>query len=122
MDRPAAPRHWADVLGKLRREMEILSELGRRVEYAFSDGYFDATRSASGTDLQMLDLLIQSTDALEAFIGLLTEFAERNASPDVETAANAIPLRDMAGRLGDFGADSQQRNPQRSNRNDVELF
>jgi len=94
-------KRLAVIFSKLAVELRILSDLGYRLEYAVSEHFFQARSSAPNNDLQILDLMIQSTDALERLAESLAGQCRSGQIADLGEAATELVLRDMIERLCD---------------------
>lgn len=96
---PEENDHIAAILRKFAIELRILSNLGYRLEYALSEHLAVLRARQASADLQMLDMIIQSVDALELLAENLADQGESGAGVDLDKAAQAIRLKDMVHRL-----------------------
>ena len=90
---------YPEFLSRLQRELNILSQLGRKIEYAVSDRDCGNVSDRVSKDFQYLDLLIQSTDALEAIVDYAKNVDNYPSGIDIGEAVAKTPLREMASRM-----------------------
>ncbi len=118
MDGQTSQAQLALIFSKLAVELRILSDLGYRVEYAIADHLAACNDARPNTDLQILDLLIQSTDELERLVENLAEQCRAGGLADLSAASADLVLRDMIGRLNDIVKPARSQ----ANENGLELF
>ena len=113
--------NWTTVMGRLRIELRILTDLLNRLEYTISDHLMAQPNARISADLQILDLIIQSTHSLEGLTGSLEVQSETGGAPDLISAANQIGLKDMVNRLA-HGLERHKSQETSSISGHVDLF
>ena len=108
------------VFERLQIELRILSDIARRVEYAMVDELIQNGEQENRANIQLLDLLIQSTEALDKVMGRVATEFENGEVIEPEVLAHGLPLRDMANRLR--GGSQALTNTDASIASSVDLF
>lgn len=112
---------FVEVLAKLTIELRILSDIAYRLEYAIAEQFAQTPSRMLNAELQLVDLFVQSTDAL----GLLTENlvgqCEDQGRVELRSAVIGITLNDMIDRLTGEQADGPVP-PAGADASGVELF
>ena len=110
----------AVIFERLQVELRILSDVARRIEYAVVDNLVQSVAEDHQADIQLLDLLIQSTETLDMVLGRLARAANDQSQNDYAHTIGELPLGDMAARLGGRAANGCK--DAAAQRNKIDLF
>lgn len=84
---------------EIRHLQHRLERLETGLEHVYADGD-ERLGTVAITAFQELDMLVQSTDALAAYIERLSRRLDQSSGLDLADELGAIPLRELAARLG----------------------